>query len=56
MKILSTIPGNAYGLKTGTSMAAPHVTAAVALGWSGTEERRKRVAEGVLNLSANIGC
>jgi subtilisin family serine protease len=29
--ILSTLPGNAYGLKDGTSMAAPHVTGLAAL-------------------------
>ncbi|MBI2763120.1 MAG: S8 family serine peptidase [Chloroflexi bacterium] len=29
--IASTLPGNAYGYASGTSMAAPHVTAAVAL-------------------------
>lgn len=32
--ILSTIPGNAYGTKSGTSMASPHVAGAVALLWA----------------------
>jgi hypothetical protein len=30
-EILSTLPGNTYGLDTGTSMATPHVTGAAAL-------------------------
>jgi subtilisin family serine protease len=30
-EILSTLPGNAYGLETGTSMAAPFVTGVAAL-------------------------
>ncbi len=30
-EILSTVPGNSYGLKSGTSMAAPHVTGVAAL-------------------------
>lgn len=29
--VLSTIPGNGYGTKTGTSMASPHVAGAIAL-------------------------
>lgn len=31
--IYSTLPNNSYGFKTGTSMAAPHVTGALALLW-----------------------
>src|SRR5262245_18075889 len=34
VEILSTIPGGAYGLNSGTSMATPFVTGAVALVWS----------------------
>ncbi len=34
--ILSTLPGNAYGFYSGTSMATPHVAGAAALIWAGT--------------------
>jgi subtilisin family serine protease len=33
VSIYSTTPGNTYGLKSGTSMATPHVTGALALLW-----------------------
>jgi subtilisin family serine protease/subtilisin-like proprotein convertase family protein len=33
VNIRSTTPGKSYGLNTGTSMAAPHVTGALALVW-----------------------
>ena len=55
-RVISTAPGNLYDQRSGTSMATPHVTAAMALGWTGTEETRKGVAEGILKVSANIGC
>ena len=34
VNILSTLPGGKYGLKNGTSMAAPHVAGVTALAWS----------------------
>jgi subtilisin family serine protease len=34
VSILSTVPGNSYGRKSGTSMAAPHVTGVAVLLWS----------------------
>ncbi|HKB02221.1 MAG TPA: S8 family serine peptidase [Gemmataceae bacterium] len=34
VNIYSTLPGGGYGLKSGTSMAAPHVTGAAALVWA----------------------
>ncbi len=33
VNINSTVPGNSYGYKSGTSMATPHVSGAVALTW-----------------------
>ena len=34
VNILSSLPGNSYGYKNGTSMAAPHVSGACALVWA----------------------
>jgi len=33
VNVLSTIPGGAYGTKSGTSMACPHVSGAAAVTW-----------------------
>ncbi|MFE6735528.1 S8 family serine peptidase [Microbacterium sp. NPDC057650] len=43
--IRSAIPGSAYGSMNGTSMASPHVAAAVALMWSASPELARNVAE-----------
>ena len=40
--ILSTTPGNAYGTKSGTSMATPHVAGAVALIWGRSPNQSHR--------------
>ena len=39
VSVESSLPGNAYGTKTGTSMAAPHVSGSIALIQSATTER-----------------
>ncbi|MGW4643647.1 S8 family serine peptidase [Sphaerisporangium sp. NPDC004334] len=41
--IRSALPGGAYGLKSGTSMASPHVAATVALMWSASPFLRNDV-------------
>lgn len=50
VKILSTIPGDAYKEASGTSMACPHVAGAAALVWSKHPEYNfKQVKEALLN-------
>ncbi|TRU16854.1 MAG: hypothetical protein EWV80_23040, partial [Microcystis aeruginosa Ma_QC_B_20070730_S2] len=50
--IYSTIPGNSYGIKSGTSMASPHVTGAAALLWS---QNPTWTAQQVKNALMNTG-
>ncbi len=60
VRSLSTVPAalGSYKRLSGTSMATPHVAAAVALRGPGgyAEERRKGLPEGILKLSNNIMC
>ncbi|MGP3957368.1 S8 family serine peptidase [Nonomuraea sp. 3N208] len=43
VNVRSAVPGNAYGIKSGTSMASPHVAATVALMWSASPALRNDV-------------
>lgn len=50
VRVTSTLPGDDYGDKSGTSMSSPHVAGAVALGWlakpdASTEEIRQTLRE-----------
>ena len=60
VRIVSTVPEalGSYKRLSGTSMAIPHVAAAIALRGVGgyAEETRKGLPEGILKLSNNIAC
>jgi len=52
--VLSSLPGGGYGTKSGTSMAAPHVTGVIALLWSVRPDLRRHITatETLLNGTA----
>jgi subtilisin family serine protease len=62
VEIRSTWPGGGFRVLSGTSMAAPHVTRAIARGWDGTKEGghlpgdSDGADEGVLLLSRHTAC
>jgi subtilisin len=58
VNILSTLPGNKYGTNSGTSMACPHVTGAVALAvsshrWAPSDIAQNVAIRRLLVLTAN---
>lgn len=56
VRILSTLPGNHYGVKSGTSMAAPHVAGTAALAVSSHRFTPAQIVRRLLEMSAdNLG-
>lgn len=54
--ILSTIPGNEYGSKSGTSMASPHAAGAAALTWAANNNLNNiEVREILQNTAEDLG-
>ena len=51
--VLSTLPNNAYGYESGTSMACPHATAVAALIWSHFPNKSASEIRRYLQLSAS---
>ncbi len=50
--VLSTVPGNKYGTKSGTSMATPHVSGVAALVWSQHLQCSVQQVRNALNVTA----
>lgn len=52
VSVLSTIPGDDYGTKSGTSMASPHAAGVAALAWSVNPGLRNTEIRGILQDTA----
>lgn len=53
-EILSTLPGNKYGVKSGTSMAAPFVAGAISLIWSYTPGMDHQQIKNIILSSVDV--
>jgi subtilisin family serine protease len=51
--IRSSLPGNTYGIMSGTSMAGPHVTALVALFWQAVPSLKGHVPETIAAIKSH---